>query len=34
MSFSVVFWIILVTFVLFLTGIFTAGYNEDKTKGL
>ncbi len=31
---SVTFWIIMLVFVLFLTAIFTAGYNDDKTKGL
>ncbi len=34
MSFSLVFWITAVVLVMFLTGILTAGYNEDKTKGL
>lgn len=31
---SVTFWIIMLVFVLFLTAIFTAGYNDDKTNGL
>lgn len=31
---SLVFWVIMLTLVLFLTAIFTAGYNDDKTKGL
>ncbi len=34
MSFSLTFWIVTIVFLLFLTGILTASYNEDKTKGL
>lgn len=34
MSFSLVFWIIMVVLALFLTTIFTSSYNDDKTKGL
>ena len=31
---SLVFWVIMLTLVLFLAAIFTAGYNDDKTNGL
>ncbi|MET3937272.1 hypothetical protein ABIC22_000084 [Paenibacillus sp. PvP094] len=34
MSFSLTFWIIAIVLALFMTGIFTAAYNNDKTKGL
>ncbi len=34
MSFSLTFWIIALVLVMFLAGILTAGFNEDKTKGL
>ncbi len=34
MSFSLTFWIIAVVLTLFITGILTSSYNNDKTKGL
>ncbi len=34
MSFSLTFWIITLVFLLFLAGILTASYNDDKTNGL
>lgn len=34
MTFSLTFWIVILVFLMFLTGILTAAYNEDKTKGL
>ncbi|MBP2002200.1 hypothetical protein J2Z69_003257 [Paenibacillus shirakamiensis] len=34
MTFSLTFWIIALVFVLFVAGILTSSYNEDKTKGL
>ncbi|MGF7046645.1 hypothetical protein J2T13_001143 [Paenibacillus sp. DS2015] len=34
MSFSLTFWIIMLVLALFVTGILTSSYNEDKTKGL
>ncbi|SMF75352.1 hypothetical protein SAMN05661091_1186 [Paenibacillus uliginis N3/975] len=34
MSFSLTFWIVTLVLVLYLVGILTASYNEDKTKGL
>lgn len=34
MSFSLTFWIIALVLAMFLTGILTASYNDDKTKGL
>jgi general stress protein CsbA len=34
MSFSLTFWIVTLVLVMFVTGILTAAYNEDKTKGL
>jgi hypothetical protein len=34
MSFSLTFWIVTLVFALFLTGILTSSYNDDKTKGL
>lgn len=34
MSFSLTFWIVTLVLLLFLTGILTAAYNDDKTKGL
>lgn len=33
-SFSLTFWIIMVVIALILATIFTASYNDDKTKGL
>jgi hypothetical protein len=33
MSFSLTFWIIAIVLALFLTGILTSSYNNDKTKG-
>lgn len=33
-SFSLTFWIVTLVLVLFMTGILTAAYNDDKTKGL
>jgi hypothetical protein len=34
MSFSLTFWIVTLVFVLFMVGILTSSYNDDKTKGL
>lgn len=34
MSFSLTFWIVTLVFVLFMAGILTSSYNDDKTKGL
>ncbi|CAH1206637.1 hypothetical protein PAECIP111890_02789 [Paenibacillus sp. JJ-223] len=34
MSFSLTFWIIAIVLALYMTGILTAAYNNDKTKGL
>ena len=34
MSFSLTFWIVTLVLVLFLAGILTSSYNEDKTQGL
>ncbi|MDQ0170827.1 hypothetical protein J2T19_002275 [Paenibacillus tundrae] len=34
MSFSLTFWIIAIVLALYMTGILTASYNNDKTKGL
>lgn len=34
MSFSLTFWIVTLVFALYMVGILTASYNEDKTKGL
>ncbi|MBB3129291.1 hypothetical protein FHS19_003966 [Paenibacillus rhizosphaerae] len=34
MSFSLTFWICMVVLLMFLVGILTAAYNDDKTKGL
>lgn len=34
MSFSLTFWIVTLVLVLYMVGILTASYNEDKTKGL
>lgn len=34
MSFSLTFWIVTLVLLLFLAGILTAAYNDDKTKGL
>lgn len=34
MSFSLTFWIVLLVFALYMVGILTAAYNDDKTKGL
>ncbi len=34
MSFSLTFWIIAVVLTLFIAGILTSSYNNDKTKGL
>ncbi|CAH1053938.1 hypothetical protein M2444_003102 [Paenibacillus sp. PastF-3] len=34
MSFSLTFWIVTIVFVLFMVGILTSSYNDDKTKGL
>ncbi|KHF31960.1 hypothetical protein CM49_05827 [Paenibacillus sp. P1XP2] len=34
MSFSLTFWIIALVLAMFLAGILTAAYNDDKTKGL
>jgi hypothetical protein len=31
---SVTFWLMMITIAMFLTAIFTASYNEDKTRGL
>jgi hypothetical protein len=33
-SFSVTFWLIMFVLALVMTAILTAGYNDDKTKGL
>ncbi|GIO86368.1 hypothetical protein J25TS5_33000 [Paenibacillus faecis] len=34
LTFSLTFWIITLVFAMFLCGILTASYNDDKTKGL
>ncbi|SDW27566.1 hypothetical protein SAMN05518848_101880 [Paenibacillus sp. PDC88] len=34
MSFSLTFWIVTLVLVLYLGGILTSSYNDDKTKGL
>ncbi len=34
MSFSLTFWIVALVLALYLVGILTAAYNDDKTKGL
>jgi len=34
LSFSLTFWIIALVLAMFLCGILTAAYNDDKTKGL
>ncbi|WP_375105465.1 hypothetical protein [Paenibacillus sp. RS8] len=34
LSFSLTFWIVTFVFVLFMVGILTSSYNDDKTKGL
>ena len=34
MNFSVAFWLVMVVIALLLGAIFTAAYNDDKTKGL
>ncbi|MDR6722705.1 hypothetical protein J2W91_001153 [Paenibacillus amylolyticus] len=34
MSFSLTFWIIAIVLALYMAGILTASYNNDKTKGL
>lgn len=34
LSFSLTFWIITLVLALFLCGILTSSYNDDKTKGL
>lgn len=34
MSFSLTFWIVTLVLVLYMVGILTASYNDDKTKGL
>ncbi|MDQ0191900.1 hypothetical protein J2T20_000236 [Paenibacillus wynnii] len=34
MTFSLTFWIVTFVFVLFMAGILTSSYNDDKTKGL
>lgn len=34
MSFSMVFWIVMLVLAMFLTSILTSSYNDDKTKGL
>ena len=34
MSFSLTFWIVILVFAMYLAGILTASYNDDKTKGL
>lgn len=31
---SSTFWLVIVTFALFITAMLTASYNEDRTKGL
>lgn len=31
---SITFWIIMLIFIMFITAMLTAGYNEDKTNGL
>lgn len=34
MSFSLTFWIIAIVLALYLAGILTSSYNDDKTNGL
>ncbi|CAM3426716.1 hypothetical protein PVOR_27210 [Paenibacillus vortex V453] len=34
MSFSLTFWIVMLVFALYMVGIWTSSYNDDKTKGL
>ncbi len=31
---SATFWLVMVTFVMFLVAMMTSSYNEDRTKGL